>query len=174
MSVINCLNKITISDTITEVLSLGAISQPVQATAAVTFEFATGTSTAGTVANVIDERWELSGTNAVTLAASASVTYTLSALTDTEGRTISLARYRKLLIWLTSVTDGDYLSVGVAGTHPLPLGATVAIPVTGALVDIAPNKTGKVVAAGSADQLKIVNSGSASITFGINISGCST
>lgn len=171
---INCLNNIAVSDQITEVLDLGSINTPVTATSTPSYQFTNGTSTSGTVANVVDERWELSGANAVTLASGASVTYIFSSLTDTEGRTIALARYRKLLIWLVSATDGDYLSVGQAGSNPLPYGSTEAVTCYGILLDVAPNKTGKVVAASSADQLKIHNSGSNPITFGINVSGNST
>lgn len=177
MSVINCLNNVTLSDQITEVLNLGSISQPVQATSAPNYQFTNGTSSTGTVANVIDLHWELSGQNAVTLAASASVTYTLSALADTEGRTIALARVRKLLIWLVTRADGDFLSVGNAASHPwtgLCSSGTATLSVYDELLAVAANKVGLVVSSGSSDQLKITNSGSASITFGINISGCST
>ena len=178
MSVVfNCLNNFTVSDQITEVLSLGAINEPVQATSAPAYQFTNGTSSTGTVANVIDLHWELSGANAVTLASSASVTYTLSALTDSEGRTVALARVRKLLIWLVSRTDGDYLSVGNAASHAwtgLCSSGTATLKVYDQLSAVAANAVGLVVSSGSSDQLKIVNSGSASITFGINISGCST
>ena len=55
MSVLNCLNNFTISDQITEVLSLGAINTPVQATSAPNYQFTNGTSSSGTVPNVIDQ-----------------------------------------------------------------------------------------------------------------------
>lgn len=177
MSVLNCLNNVTISDQITEVLSLGSINEPVQATSAPNYEFTNGTSASGTVANVIDLHWELSGVNAVTLASSASVTYTLSNLTDSEGRTIAFARIHKLLIWLVTRNDGDYLTVGDAATHPwtgLCSSGTATLSVFDALVAVAANKVGLVVSSGSSDQIKITNAGAASITFGINASGCST
>lgn len=175
--VMNTYGSIAIADQITEVLSLGAITTPVSVTQAPTYPFANGTSTGGTVASVVDLHWELSGQNAVTLAASASVTYTLSALTDTEGRTVALARVRKLLIWLVSRADGDYLTVGNASTHPwtaLCSSGTATLTVFDAFTAVASNKVGLVVSSGSSDQIKITNAGSGSITFGINISGCST
>jgi hypothetical protein len=173
----NVLNNITVSDQITEVLSLGSINGPVQATSSPQYQFTNGTSTSGTVPYVIDLHWELSGVNSVTLASGASVTYTLSALTDTEGRTIAFARVHKLLIWLVTRTDGDYLIVGNAATHPwtgLCSSGTATLSVYDALAAVAANAVGLVVTSGSSDQVKIHNSGSASITFGINAAGCST
>ena len=113
----------------------------------------------------------------MTLAPSASVTYTLSALTDSQGRTVAFARVRKLMIWLATRNDGDYLTVGNATTHAwtgLCSSGTALISVYDALVAVAANKVGLVVSSGSNDQIKITNAGAASITFGINASGCST
>lgn len=166
----NTYENIVVSNTITEVLSAGAISGPAQGTVGPSFSFTNGTSSTGTVANVIDLRIELTAT----LASSGSTTYTLSSMTDALGRTVAFARVHKINLWLTSVTDGDYLSVGQAGSNPFPVGSTQAIPVYGALLLVAPNKVGHVVASGSADQLKIHNSGSNSITYTIAITGCST
>ena len=176
-AVLNCLNNVTISDQITEVLSLGAIHEPVQGVSSPNYQYTNGTSSSGTVANQIDLHWELSGATAVTLAASASVTYTLSSLTDSATRPITLARVMKFFVWLISRTDGDYLSVGNAASHPwtgINSSGTATIPVHDALCIVSADKAGLVVSSGSADQVMITNAGSNPITFGINISGCST
>jgi hypothetical protein len=170
----NALNIVTISDQLTEVLSIGALTGPAQVTEAPSWQFTNGTSASGTVANVIDDHWELLS---VTLASSASVTYTLSGLTDTAGRTVALARVHKLLIYITSKTGNDFLSVGNAASNPWTghcSSGTALIKVFDALLLVGANATGYVVGSGSSDQLKILNSGSASITFNILVSGCST
>jgi len=175
---LNCTNTVNVSDIITETLSvIGGVNATTQQQVGPIYQFVNGSSTGGTVASTVDEHWELSGVNAVTLASSATVTYTLSALTDVAGRTIALARARKVLIWITSRSDGDYLSVGAATVHPWTAwisSGTVTVPVFDSLTMVAANKVGLVVNAGVSDQLKITNSGSNPITFGINISGCSS
>lgn len=178
MSVLNCLDTITISDQVTETLSVvGGSNFPVTETQAPAYQYTNGTSTAGTVAGVNDLHIEFSGVNAVTLAASASVTYTLSAMTDVAGRSIAFARVTKFLLWLVTRTDGDVLTVGNAGTHPwtaINSSGTATITVADALCVVSAQKAGLVVTSGSNDQVKITNTGSHSITFALQIAGCST
>jgi hypothetical protein len=171
---INCLNTVTVSDQITENIDVGPISLPAQGTSKATYPMSNGTSTSGTVASVVDVHWELSGDTAVTLAGGSSVTYTLSALTDSLTRSLALARLRKAFVWLIDRVDGDYLNFGQAATHPVTIGSTQAIPVFDCLLIVATNAAGIPVGSGSSDQLKIANPGSNPITFGINLSGDST
>lgn len=120
----------------------------------------------------------LKGATPVTLAAGASTTYTLTSLTDDLGRSLSMAGgVRYLIIYVTSRTAGDYLTVGAAATNPwtsIFSGTTPALKVF-TLAILGVDSTDKyAVTAGSNEQLKIINSGSNSITFKIGILGCLT
>lgn len=125
----------------------------------------------GTAAGQIDLHFEK---KAVTLAAGASVTYTLSALTDDLGRTVALVKVKTLTINPTTRASGDSLVVGNAGVHPWGgfVGGT-AQTYTVYDVDQKVCSEGVAVTSGTADQLKITNAGSASVTFNLQISGTS-
>jgi hypothetical protein len=139
-----------------------------------TFEKLSTTSfSAGTGADQADLHWEK---KAVTLAAGASVTYTLSALADDLGRAVALVGVRALLIEITARTAGDYLTVGNAGTNPWAApfgGGTQTAKVFKRLLLVADKTDKYAVAAGSSDQLKITNSGAASVTFDVAAVGVS-
>ncbi len=122
----------------------------------------------------------IKGVNPVTLNSSASQTYTLTALTDDATRAITLAGgVRILVLYVTSRTAGDYLTVGAAAANPwtsflsgtTPASASISRP----RFALAVGSTDKyVVANGSNEQLKIVNSGSNPITFKLALLGCAT
>ena len=108
----------------------------------------------------------------------ASVTYTLTSLTDDIARTVTLAGgVRLVLLSVTSRTAGDYLTVGAAASNPWTspfAGTTPALKVFDLLV-LGIGSTDKyAVANGSNEQLKIVNSGSNPITFKLALLGCAT
>ncbi len=116
------------------------------------------------------------GLSPVTLASGANSTYTLTGLTDDAGRSITMAGgVRFLLLYVTSRTAGDFLTVGNAGTNPWTSpfsGTTPALKVYDLLI-LGIGSTDKyTVAAGSNEQLKILNSGSNSITYKLGILGC--
>lgn len=138
------------------------------------YSFTNGTSTTGTVASVVDQWWAKSG---VTLASSASTTYTLSSLTDDLGRTIAFVRVRLILLQVTTRTGNDYLTIGGAAANPWAAivantNDLILIRDMWHLVDNSP--AAYVVASGSSDQLKILNSGSASMVFSILLVGNTT
>lgn len=174
----NCAQQIVIRDEVTEQLALGTASVGVVFPESPAYSFSNGTSTAGTVPNVIDLHWEKGslGGSAVTLAASASVTYTLSALTDDQGRAVAFARLHGFTIRVIATTagSGDFLTVGGAATHPCLSIVNGTFIVKDYEKKVAQDAVGLVVAAGSSDQLKILNSGANPMTFEIALSGCST
>jgi hypothetical protein len=164
--------NLVVADSITETLTFGATSTQVSATIGVAAPTSLYSWISGTGSGAVDLRWE----HSYTLAASASTTLTLSALTDDLGRAVAFARVRKLLILITAMTGNDFLTVGSATTNPwtAPVGGgTQTIVVRDLLLLVGAGSTAYVVTAGSNDQLKIVNSGSASITFTVAISGAS-
>ena len=124
---------------------------------------------------VLDEPWQ---TWSPTLYQAATVTYTLTALTDALGRSATFAGgVRGLWIRVTSRTAGDYLTVGAAGTNPWTSmfgGTTPTIKVFKFLCVAADLTDEYAVTASSNEQLKITNSGSNSITFEIGLIGCSS
>lgn len=129
--------------------------------------------TSGTAGDQADLHWEKSG---VTLAAGASVTYTLSALVDDLGRTVALVGVRALLVRVTSRTAASYLTVGAAAANPwtAPFGGTTPTAKVFNTLLLFADKTDKyAVASGSSDQLKITNSGAASLTFDVAVVGTS-
>ncbi len=138
------------------------------------WQYVNGTSA---TALAINQWFEPSGTP-ITLAASASVTYTLTALTDGLGRAVSFAggvRFWGILV--TTRTAGDYLTVGAAASNPWTspfAGTTPAIKVFDLLVLSVGSTDEYAVAAGSNEQIKIVNSGSNAITFKFIMAGCLT
>jgi hypothetical protein len=108
------------------------------------------------------------GATTVTLNASASVTYTLTALTDDIGRSKSFANgVRGLSIYVTSRTAGDFLTIGAAATNTW----TGLISINTATVKVfdffatAVASTDKYAVSAGNDQFKITNGGSNPITF---------
>lgn len=160
--------SITVNDTVTEVLTLGtAVGVNLQAVSQPNYNFGTGTA-----AGSIDLAFE----HTYTLAAGASTTLTLSALTDDIGRTVPFARIKRLSIQISAKTANDSLTVGAAASNPITSlmgGTTPTFTVRRYHLVVADDAAGFVVASGTADQLKLTNSGSASMTFIVSISGCS-
>lgn len=181
----NIQNQITIADVLNESYTVGALSvasgnlgeAPTSAGGtSPAYNFTNGTSSAGTVAGVVDLHWE---SGPVVLAAAGSQTYTLSALTDTLGRTVAFARIRKVYLIVTAktLTSNDFLTVGNATTHPWTAylqGTTPTHTVrdTWLIVDNSP--AALVVTAATNDQLKILNGGANSMTFQLILAGNST
>jgi hypothetical protein len=173
---VNVSQNIIINDTVTEQLAYGGASVGATSPESPSFSFSNGSSTTGTVGNVINLQWQkatAAGT-AVTLAAGASVTYILSALTDDLGRAVAFARLRRLAIRVAAKTVGGSLTVGGATANPCTAIVNGTFPVTDYDLKVFADPLGAVVAAGSADQLKIANPSANPITFEIAITGCST
>lgn len=153
---------------VTETFTYGfATSQANTARIDPTNSFGNGTTNAN-----CDLHYEKS---AVTLASGASVTYTLSALTDDLGRAVAFVKVRAMIIQVTSRTAADYLTVGAAASNPWLAflgGTTPTMKVYDLDVKVA-STDGFTVTASSSDQLKITNSGAASMTFKIGFLGTS-
>lgn len=139
-----------------------------------TVNFVTGNSAVSLGIN----QWFTPASPPITLAASASVTYVMTSLTDGLGRSLSMAGgIRHLGLIVTSRTAGDYLTVGQAGTNPLTsmfVGTTPGIKVYDILILSVLGTDKYTVAGGSNEQLKITNSGSNPITFNFVTLGCLT
>jgi hypothetical protein len=136
---------------------------PLEGQNPLTEQFVTGTS--GT-ANAINNYYIKAGT------------YVLTSLTDPLGRAVTFAGgVRGMWVKVTTRVAGDFLTIGAAGTNPwtsMFAGTTPAIKVFKYFcieVDLADKY---VVAAGSNEQLKFVNSGSNSMTFEFGLIGCSS
>lgn len=138
------------------------------------FAYVNGTSATALAIN----QWFVPASSPITLAASASVTYTLTALTDAISRPVSFAGGVKIWgILVTSRTAGDYLTVGQAASNPWTswlVGTTPGVKVYDFFA-LAVDKTDKyAVTASSNEQIKVVNSGSNPITFNFLMAGCLT
>ena len=159
---------------IDEVLPAPFNTTPVASYLSPSWAYVNGTSATALAIN----QWFVPASSPITLASAASVTYTLTALTDAISRTVSFAGGVKLWgILVTSRTAGDYLTVGAAASNPWTspfAGTTPAIKVYDLFV-LGVGSTDKyAVAAGSNEQIKVVNSGSNPITFNFLMAGCLT
>lgn len=186
MAVVQVVTEtVNVTDSLDETLTVGVASvhtgpsnlTPIPAgfTSPGIYSFTNGTSTTGTVAGVIDLHFE----NSYVIASSGSTTLTLSALTDTLGRTVNFARVRKMLIVVTSKTlsSNDSLTIGAAALHAWVAwlgGTTPTVTVRDALLLVDNSPAGLPVVAATTDQLKIANAGSNSMTVYVAIDGCST
>jgi hypothetical protein len=135
---------------------------------------ASRTFTSGTGAQQCDLMWAKS----YTLAASASTTITVSALTDDLGRAVAFVRVKCLLVESDATVSGDDLVLGAAASHPWVeivggSGQTLRVKPYGFLAQAAMGTVGFLVTSGSSDQLKIANAGANSITFRLTLAGCS-
>lgn len=161
-------HTIAVRDTITETLTFGdAAAVQVQANGDVSFSFANGTTAAAE-----DLQWA----HPYILAAGATQTLVLSALIDDLGRSVPFARIKRLAIWISAKTGNDYLTVGNATTNPwlaIQGGTAPTFVVRRYELKVADDATGFVVVASSSDQLKLTNSGAASMTISVKLSGCS-
>jgi hypothetical protein len=151
--------------TITETLAYGLSSTNYSSNLVPDLQFVAGNSA---TANAISQIFCKSATS-VTLNSGANTTYTLTALTDDAGVARTFANGVKgLVIYVTSRSAGDYLTVGGAATN-----AWTGICSNGAatlrVFDFAAfgvmNTDKYVVANGSSEQVKITNAGNSAITF---------
>lgn len=154
--------------TIIESLAYGAAAANVPTTLIPVYSFTNGNGTSAP--NLADDFF----VHTYTLAASASVTLTLSALTDDLGRAVAFAKVAALLIQTTTRTAGDYLTVGNAALHPWLAflgGTTPTFRVYALDLQVVDNIDGFAVGADTSDQLLITNSGANSITFKVALFG---
>lgn len=159
---------------IVETLPVPFNTVPISGYLTPSFSFVNGA--AGTALAI--NQWFVPASAPITLAASASVTYTLTALTDALGRSVSFAGGVRIWgILVTARTAGDFLAVGAAASNPWTAwitGTTPAIKVYDFFA-LAVGSTDKyAVSAGSNEQIKVTNSGSNPITFNFIMAGCLT
>lgn len=150
---------------VTESLAYGFSSQNVPMQLLPVFSFTNGNGVASP--NLVDDHFE----KTITLNSGASVTLTLSALTDDLGRSVAFAAVAALILYPTVRTAGDKLTVGGAAANPWTAIASGTVPVFGLLFMVADGVDGFAVSAGASDQLKITNSGANQITFKLGIVG---
>jgi hypothetical protein len=100
------------------------------------------------------------------LAASATKTYTLSALVDTIPRTTALVDVKYMLVMILLRAPGDYLTVAPGGTHGwtqwIPSGSCKIYRWAGFVDDKTDSRP---VVASTTDQITITNGGSGPITY---------
>jgi hypothetical protein len=154
--------------------ALGANSSPATGNINPTIAYVNGASGTSNGINLHIEE----ALNPITLASGASITLTLSSLTDDLGRNFSMVGGVRLFsIYVTIRTAGDYLTLSPGSTHGWTgfLGGTTptikvykyfAIAVD--LTDVYP------VVAATTDQITITNSGSHSMTFQYAFEGCNS
>jgi hypothetical protein len=159
--------------TITETLADGLVSGTLAGGIDLKADF-----TPGTGARQADLHWETPA--AVTLAAGASITYTLSALVDGLNRTVAFARVRGFGVDNSgTTTDGYNLLVASGATNGWKatfggVAGQFLVFAAGVEVKLAPLATGMVVTAGTSDQLTITNQGAGPATFTMALIGSST
>lgn len=156
------------TDTVTETFAFGSgTGADVPATSRPTYDLTNGTG-----AGQIDYHYE----HTFTLGAAATTTLILSALTDDITRTVAFVKIKRLEIRITSKTGNDALVVGAAAANPVTSftgGTTPTWTVRTYDLKLAMDANGFAVAAGTSDQLRFTNTGSASMTFIVSISGTS-
>jgi hypothetical protein len=172
-----CYGALAYNLQISEALSFGALgTNSAAATGQInpTLAYVTGASGTSMGINLHFEK----SANPVTLASSATVTYTLSSLTDDLGRNFSMAGgVTYLVIYITSRTAGDYLTLTPGATHGWTgalSGTTPSIKIFKLLLIACDLTDHFPIAAGSNDQITITNGGANSITFQIGLAGCAS
>lgn len=169
---LNIATQVTINLTIVEQLTLGFVTSPVQDQILPVFAL-----TAGVGSSQNDLHYEDVGR---VLAAGSTETYILSALSDSQGRTIAFVKVRVFMIEITARTAADYLTVGDpggVGTHvwtAIVGGATQSFKVFDFEMKIAQLTDGFAVTSGSNDQIRITNSGANPITYNFALTGTSS
>jgi hypothetical protein len=172
----NVSENIIINDRVTEQLTYGSATTSASSNPSPlpNYTFQNGTSTGGTVAGLIDLWWEKANATVYTLAASATMTITWSALTDDEGRTVAYHRLRKLHVMVTSknFASNDHLTFAPGATHGLA--ALKSFDVWDSHHAVFNGPAGLPIVASTTDQTDITNNGASSMTFAVFSSGCST
>lgn len=147
-------------------------SSSLPGTLSVAFDYTNGNSA---TAGAINQEF-CKGYTTVTLNSGATVTYTLTSLTDDAGRSKSFANgVRGVAIYVTSRSTGDYLNVGAAASNAwtgLVNSNTAVFRVYDFFATAIGNSTDKLaVTASSSEQLKIANAGNSAITFKLAVWG---
>lgn len=166
---------LTISTTFAQVNSAGLGGNPTRTGGNQNYATNFVTSLTAGSANAIDLKYS----RVITLASTSSV-YDLTNLTDDNGAAISFARVRSLTVRNRATVDGYNLTIGPGATSGwvgpgaaswsfYVFASTSTTP--GVMAFVAPNTAGAVVAS-SSKNLKI-DAGSQSITFDLEIIGCS-
>lgn len=166
---------LTLSTTFAQVNSSGLGGNPTRTGGNQNYATQFVTSLTAGSADAVDVKYS----RVITLASTSS-TYDLTNLTDDTGASISFARVRSLTIRNRATVDGYNLTIGpgaasgwvgpgAASWSQYVFASTSGSP--GVYAFTAPNTTGAVVAS-SSKNLKI-DAGSQSVTFDIEISGCS-
>lgn len=165
MSVLNVTGQLALNYSLNEPLVLSTQTFNASPGCVVTYPIANGLVA---VADAFDLHYE----EVRTLAASASHTYILSALTDLLPRTIPFTNIHTVIIRTISRTAGDHLTHGPGGTHGwTPLVASGTQSLYGLFVFHADKTDSLAVSSGSNDQYVIANAGSAPITYGLFLGG---
>lgn len=160
----------------TESLNFGALSAssfPAQGAISPTIPYQTGPSATAQAINLHLEE----ALNPITLAPSASQTFTLSSLTDDIGRNFSMAGgVRIFVIQVVTRAAGDHLTVAPGATHGWTsfLGTGSAMKIYDIFMTAVAQTDVYAITAGSNDQITITNSGSNNITFKIGFAGCAS
>lgn len=129
----------------------------------------------GTGANQADKRWSSPGRSLTTTASESLDLATTSAnLIDYRGNTITFARLKVIAIFNNGPNS---IQVG-AGSNPITslwgaAGDILTIRTGGLFLAAAPDATGYVVTASTADVLRILNTAAGTITYDIALVGCS-
>ena len=140
-----------------------------------TTETFTGSDTlaSGTGLDQADQVWSDSGT----LSSTASATLDIAGgLTNNLGETVTFAIVKGLAISVTSTNTTDIMSVGGAASNAWETwvgaaGDVVKVGPGGVLLNWNPSAAGFAVTAGSADQLKLTNTGTNTLSYNVWICG---
>lgn len=156
---------------INETLTTGLASGNLSTSLVPDLEWVTGNTA---VANGINQIFCKSAST-VTLNGGANTTYTLTSLTDDAGVSRSFANgVRGLVIYVTSRSAGDYLTVGGAASNAWTglVNSNTAVLRVYDFAAFGVTKTDKLtVTANSSEQIKITNAGNSAITFKLAVWG---
>lgn len=130
----------------------------------------------GTTAGNIDLHWEKGVSTTLSLTASGTVTYTLSALSSTNaddlGRSVAFAKVAVFWVRITNPSSTVALTLAPGATHGFVGLSSAAITIKNTFV-WADTTGGLAVGSGATDQITITNTGSTTVNFTIGIAGTS-
>ena len=156
---------------ITETLAYGLANTNYSSSLVADLQYESGNSA---VANGFNQIFCKSATS-VTLNSGANATYTLTALTDDAGASRTFVNgVRGLVVYVTSRSAGDYLTIGGAASNAWTglVNSTSAVLRVYDFAAFGVLNTDKyAVANGSSEQVKITNAGNAAITFKLAVWG---
>ena len=152
---------------------LTSLDQHTQTKAGQDYELSLADGTGANQANQVYER-----VNDVTLTAGTSITLDLNGtLINSQGETVNFTSIKLLVIINNSTDSSCTLTVGAAAankweTWTTVTGSTLLVRAQGGIAILgAPDATGFAVTPATAEQLKILNNGSATATFSLLIIG---